>query len=317
MQKINLKNAVLYKDMVIRAKRSNMSVLIFVVNLILAIAAAVLLIVINGSLATFSTISPATLPWFFIIVVIFESALVCIVIPPSASTAISGERERQTLDVLITTNMTPLEIVLGKYFSCLVYIGLVLLSTLPILSIVFIYGSMSLFQVLAVFGSILVIAMYLAAIGIFFSTVCKKSGASTVLSFLVFGALIFGTIIIVATVALIVEIINLSGNIYGSTGSLVYDPAFFLLYLNPAATVLDVLGRTVGFSIDSTDLGGMNKIGESLTQMNANHFLLNFWTPISILIQLGLSWLLLLGSAKKLDPSKQKNKKVKTVERKN
>ncbi len=304
MQRINFKNAVLYKDMVVRAKRSNMSVLIFVINLLLSIAAVITLIVINTSLAGFSSVSPYVLPWFFIIIVFCESALVCLVIPPASSTAISSEREHQTLDVLITTNMRPLEIILGKYLSCLIYVVFVLLSTLPMLSIVFIYGSIGFLQLLAVLGSIIAISMFLASIGIYFSSVCQKSSTATILSFLVFGVLIFGSIVIVLLVALFVDIINSANNLYGSN-ALSYDPAFFLLYLNPATTVFDALGRTIGYNIDNTGVSGMDYIGENVTNYNASNFFLAFWTPISIVVQLGVSVLFLLGAARNLDPSRK------------
>lgn len=313
MQRISLKNAVLYKDMMVRAKRSNMTVLIFVINLILCIVASIVLIAINAQLSSFSAVSTIILPWFFIGVMIYESLVVCLVIPPATSSAISGERERQTLDVLLTTNMSTLDIVLGKYLSCLVYVGLLLLSTLPMLAIVFIYGSINFIQILAVYGSLMVVAMFLASFGIFCSTVVKKSSSATILSFLIFFFLIFGTIILVLLIFLFVELRNsaLYTQIHVNLTAVEHkaDISMFLLYLNPAATVFDTIGRIIGYNFDPDTVGGMNYIIGEVTSYSQSNIFVRFWSIISIVIQLVVSWLMLLASARVLDPSTRRKVK--------
>lgn len=314
MQRINFKNAVLYKDMMVRAKRSNMSILMFILNLLLSIVAVIIVLSLNLSLSSFQSPSGAILPWFFISVIIFESAMICLVVPPASAGSISGEREHQTLDVLLTTNMTPLEIILGKYFSCLIYIGLLLLSTLPMVSIVFIYGSISFIQILALYGTLAIVAMYLASFGIYFSTICKKSSTATILSYLAIWVLIFGTISITAIGSVIVMIRNDAMNyeIYTLHTARAWsrDPFFFLLYLNPAATVVDVVGRLIGFDFGSDVFGGMDYIlynlGDNIQKTN---FFIKFWTPISIILQLAVTFSVLTAAARILDPTTHKKAK--------
>lgn len=311
MPKFNFNNAVLYKDMMVRAKRSNMAVLIFISNIILSIVSLSILIAINGSLAAYSSPASGLLPWFFIGVIIAESALVCLVLPSATATAISGERERQTLDVLLTTNMTPFEIIIGKYLSCLMYVALLLISTLPMVSIVFVYGSISFLQILALYGSILVVAMYLASFGIFFSTVCKKSSSATIMSFLTIGLMIFGTIILVAICAVAVELRNElyyhQIHVLRTMKEFSYDPFFAILYFNPAATVVDVVGHLVGFNFSTRVFGGMNYIISDMSNnLRPGSFMLKYWALISIVVQLTATYLILLASAKHLDPGKQR-----------
>ena len=53
----------------------------------------------------------------YAILVVMEFGLILFVIPAYTSSAISGERERQTLEILLTTSMKPSQIIRGKLFS--------------------------------------------------------------------------------------------------------------------------------------------------------------------------------------------------------
>jgi ABC-2 type transport system permease protein len=60
--------------------------------------------------------------------------------PSSAAGAISLEREKETLDLLITTPITSLAIVVGKLLSTLVYVFLLIAASVPLMAVVFVYG---------------------------------------------------------------------------------------------------------------------------------------------------------------------------------
>ncbi len=50
--------------------------------------------------------------------------------------SISGERGRQTLELLLSTQATPLQIVTGKLFSSLSHAALLIVSSFPIIALV-------------------------------------------------------------------------------------------------------------------------------------------------------------------------------------
>ena len=60
--------------------------------------------------------------------------------PAMTAGAISLEREKQTLELLVTTPLGTLALVLGKLFSALTYVFLLILASIPLASIVFTFG---------------------------------------------------------------------------------------------------------------------------------------------------------------------------------
>ena len=58
--------------------------------------------------------------------------------------SISGERERRTLNLLLTTKMTAGDVVIGKLAANLSTILLLIVSSFPILLLTFVYGSVNL-----------------------------------------------------------------------------------------------------------------------------------------------------------------------------
>ena len=50
----------------------------------------------------------------YIVLAFIEAILLLFIVPALTSTAICSEREKQTLDILLSTNMSPLSIIIGK-----------------------------------------------------------------------------------------------------------------------------------------------------------------------------------------------------------
>src|SRR5713226_4971181 len=94
--------------------------------------------------------------------------------------AISGERERQTIDLLFVTRIPPFSIIWGKLLASMSFVVLLLLLSVPIFSLVFLFGGIELDQVLYSFLVTIVAAFALGLIGIAFSTWLRRTLAATV-----------------------------------------------------------------------------------------------------------------------------------------
>jgi ABC-type transport system involved in multi-copper enzyme maturation permease subunit len=129
----------------------------------------------------------------FLYLILFQMALICFVTPALTAGAISGERERQTIDLLFVTRIPPFSIVWGKLLASMSFVLLLLLVSVPIFSLVFLFGGIELDQVLAAFLVTLVGALTLGIIGIAFSSMLPRTLASTV------GAYGTGFILVAAT----------------------------------------------------------------------------------------------------------------------
>ena len=72
-----------------------------------------------------------------------EFILLMFIVPAVTASAISGERERQTLDLMLTTRMSAGQIVTGKLLSALSTLFLLILSSFPAVAMVFVYGGIT------------------------------------------------------------------------------------------------------------------------------------------------------------------------------
>ncbi|MDI6631302.1 MAG: ABC transporter permease subunit [Thermoanaerobacteraceae bacterium] len=118
-----------------------------------------------------------------------------------AATAISGERERRTYDLLLVTAASPAGIILGKWLSSVVYLLLLVVAALPLLAVVYLFGGVP----LVTLGKALLLSLFAGlgygAVGLAYSAVLKRSQAAIIFSLVTVFALIFGTLIIAGIVA--------------------------------------------------------------------------------------------------------------------
>lgn len=125
-------------------------------------------------------------------VVAIQVLLVTVLAPAFTTGAISGEKERQTYDLLRTTLLSANSLVFGKLLSALSFVVLLILTTLPIESIAFLLGGVSPAEVIISQLLILVAAVTYALVGLFFSAIMRTSLAATVSTYVVSLVLTLG-----------------------------------------------------------------------------------------------------------------------------
>ena len=162
------------------------------------------------------------------------------VTPGLTSGVISGERERQTLNVLLTTELSPRTIVISKMISSCAFTLLLIAATLPLYSIVLMFGGIAPGQLLGVFGFYLVTMFLFAAIGIACSTFFKRTGISTVTAYGLTAFLGAGTAFIAV---FIYEVIQRSQN-FPRTDDVPLIVQL-LLDINPMMVLVRILGEDV------------------------------------------------------------------------
>jgi ABC-type transport system involved in multi-copper enzyme maturation permease subunit len=215
-----------------------------------------------------------------------QFGLISLIAPALTAGSISGEREKQTLDILLSTTLKHRSIILGKLFASLSHIMLLILSSIPIFSIIFLFGGIGVSELLQTFLFYIVLAITLGSIGLFFSTFIKKSTAANVLSYAVIVFLFLGTLLItIFYIQIVVQptLINKS-----------YNQTFWLMYLNPAASFITLLINQFGVSGQSIFPGFYISSGTS-----------SMWL-INIGIDLALSILMIAACSYKLNPVRKK-----------
>ena len=197
----------------------------------------------------------------FLYLILFQMGLIAFVTPALTAGAISGERERQTIDLLFVTRIPPFSIVWGKLIASMSFVILLLLLSVPIFSLVFLFGGIELDQVVTSFLVTLVTALTLGLIGIAFSAIFPRTLPSTVAAYGVGFVLLAGTYL------------------YGVVFPTVVDPTSRVIatvaapptitYLSPIESLLAISDGTIkdygvrygpvgGFSGGCSNVGGVN-----------------------------------------------------------
>jgi ABC-2 type transport system permease protein len=130
----------------------------------------------------------------FVGILMLQTLIVAVFAPASTAGAISGEREHQTLDLLAVTPISSLAIVLGKLLSALAWMFVLVIASIPITGLVFLFGGVAMDDLLRGYVVVLATAIGMGSVGIFFSSLLKRTGASTGLTFIVVIALAVGTV---------------------------------------------------------------------------------------------------------------------------
>jgi ABC-type transport system involved in multi-copper enzyme maturation permease subunit len=129
----------------------------------------------------------------FLAIITLLTIVTLILAPASTAGAISLEREKQTLDLLVTTPISSLAIVLGKLLSALTWIFLLLLASIPIVSLVFTFGGVAPEDVVRAYLVLFVTAIFYGAMGLFISALVKRTQAATIINLVLVIALTAGT----------------------------------------------------------------------------------------------------------------------------
>ena len=127
---------------------------------------------------------------------LFQLFLVIFIVPGLTGPAVAGERDRQTLELLLSTQVSTLWIVLGKLLASLSYVFLLMVASLPLFSLVFLFGGVSPDQVALAFVISLVSALTLGAIGMFLSVVIRRGPTATVIAYAVTFVFLIGTLLL-------------------------------------------------------------------------------------------------------------------------
>jgi ABC-type transport system involved in multi-copper enzyme maturation permease subunit len=85
----------------------------------------------------------------YLITQLLNLAVVFLVVPGLAATSISGERERLTHELLISTTMSARQIVWGKFTAAMTQTFMIFASMVPLVGLCFLFGGITVYQIVA------------------------------------------------------------------------------------------------------------------------------------------------------------------------
>ena len=210
----------------------------------------------------YSGFGPEVGPQIYVTLTIFQLMLVSFVTPAFTAGVISGEREKQTLDLLICTRLSATSIILNKLIASIAYILLLIISSLPFFAVVYFFGGVLLSEIAQVFLVYLMTALTFGTVGVFCSTIFRKTQVSVVVTYVIVFFFLAGTAAITAF------LVNVRPNFGGGVP--------VLSYLNPLVALYSTFpgsfaqGMPLNFGIGSGRMAGFNAPVSSLQPWQYN-----------------------------------------------
>lgn len=289
-------NPVYKKELKTSVRGIKLPLFLLVYNLLLAVISLTAFYMIFGARYGDSGVQYSKILTLYQGMALGEFSLILLAVPAFTSGAVAGEREKQTLDLLLSSCLTPGAVIRGKLLSSISSILLLILSGVPMLSLVFAVGGVHLADLAELFIFFICTAFFVGSIGIFFSVVMKRTVAATVASYgtvLFLSAATFGCIL---GVQLLVRH-SYEIQYYASGGEGVYqEPGvgylLCLLYVNPFVSLFNLLEDQVGSPYAfQRFLQQYGRLPGAITCR---------WLEISLTLQMLLALLLLYISTKRL-----------------
>lgn len=279
-------NPVLLKELKVRMRGWKAAGIIALYLLVLSLVA--LFIIYTTFMNPYgSSIDPQASIGAYTGLAVIQFILIMFIVPALTAGAISGEREKQTLDLVLCTKLRPISIITGKLFASTSQTLLLIIASFPIFSMVFLFGGISINEIMQLFGFYIITAVTIGSIGIFFSTYLRRTTAATVLTYGTVAFLAFGTIFIGVFYIRIFYQWN-------------YENFLPILYANPLVGFSSLLAGQFGYSAGGMDF--FTGIFISGARQNANAVkAIDPWLA-NIIFDVVLSVVLLMLSAMRINP---------------
>ena len=221
-------NPLVKKDLQVTVRSMRFSWGLFAYEMILTLAFILALTIIQAkSSSYYSNNIYSYLIYLFPVLAIAQVGIVMLIVPILTAASISGEKERQTYDIMMTTCMSPFAIVFGKVASAVIRILFFVLASTPIMALAFVVGGLSWLDLFTFILTIIMLAFFTGSIGIFCSAVCRKAIAAVILSF-VFYFVIFGGSFIPTLIHVLLSYSTLGVDFWGeSIAFWLFNPVVF------------------------------------------------------------------------------------------
>jgi ABC-type transport system involved in multi-copper enzyme maturation permease subunit len=306
-------NPILKKELVLGSRSMKFPIALMCYSAVMAIVALGFLSVSYSEYS--GTMNYSTLTEIFLILSFMQLVLICIIIPVLTAGSIAGERERQTLDLLLTAPVSSVTIILGKLLSSMCNVVLFVISSLPAMALAFLYGGIQWKYLLVFLVAILVTAFFNGAIGVWCASIFKKTILSIVMTLVVEAIFFIGTAALVlgiyaAKFSALMAAANTASTSM-ATVQMGWIPA--ILFLNPATGFVDSILHTymgIGVMHQILNSGNIGSVAVKLVDISSHWYWINF----IVVAIMGVGFVFL--AARRLDAVRKKEKFQQPVKKK-
>ena len=132
----------------------------------------------------------------FAALTLFQAVLLTFIVPGLTAGSITGERERQTIDLLLCSRVSPFAVLWGKLLASMSFVVLLLVMFIPVYGLFLLFGGVDVLQMAKAFLVTVVSSLTLGTVGLLFSTISRRTVAAMVATYATAFALVFGTVLL-------------------------------------------------------------------------------------------------------------------------
>lgn len=136
-------NPVYKREARVNARSIRIPMIVMVFNGVLSAVALLNMYSVMAQVKASASIQYTSFMQMYELLASLEFIMLLFIVPALTAASISGERERQTLDLMLTTLLTPAQIVSGKLLSALSVMVLLVVSSFPPISMVLVFGGIT------------------------------------------------------------------------------------------------------------------------------------------------------------------------------
>ena len=290
-------NPVYNRELQVSSRSIRMAMVLLIFNGILSAVALFNMYSVVDQVKMTAEIQYSRFLELYVFVASIEFAMLMFIMPAMTSNSISGERERQTLDLMLTTTMKPGEIVLGKLAAAFTSMLLLVLSSFPALALVFVYGGITVTDMALLLLCFVTVALLSGGSGVFFSSLFKRSTMANGCSYVTIVFLVAGTYAVnVFTYRMSQnEISSYMTAVDSVTRQATSGGSLYLLLMNPAVTFYTMINKQAG----NSDVAGTL---EQLFGSHPENFIIEHWTGLSIFLQIAAAVILIAIAVSAVTP---------------
>lgn len=246
---------------------------VLAVNSVIAVIAIVVFVNMVSYMKTSIENDYAALLQLYLTLAMAECLMIVFIAPALAGTGISQERENGNLELFLSTGVSPWQVILGKLVSCMNMMLVLIVTSLPVFSLVFVYGGVQMRDLIAMISVLLIVALEICSLSILCSACANRSVYAALSAYASNLILIGGTLFVHLAPSLLY-----SSSVYGDQLGSPVSWYHYLLLTNPVVTFYGVLNYQAGSRSAIFDM--INYMGNYKPNWITQH-----WLPVSLLVQ--------------------------------
>lgn len=232
-------NPIVKREIRVQARSMRICWTLFAYEAIMALVYFLAMAVINTSSIYSTENLYSRLIWLYPVLGVTQIIILGVVVPIRTASAISGEKERQTFDIMMTTSMSCFSVIAGKVITAVVQGLFFVAASLPIMALAFVVGGLPWSYLFWFFLLAILVSLFSASIGIFCSSVCKRTITAVIMAYGLYLLFFMATFLPLFLVSYYQAFINSSAS-YGSL-SLAALP----LLVNPGVFLVEFFSRVM------------------------------------------------------------------------